>query len=197
MKIKLLLAANLLAATAQAVSASTYLLTGTVNLSDNTDLYPIGTSFQVQFDYDPSLAGPDQVPEDNIYSTYLIAAFSNVAITFQGGDLAGSYDLTTTSTNFYTLYEPENFTNLIRLDLSGYEAAGFRIETISLDFTDVLTSDALPLELPTTLSGSYVMGYNEGGSTVKGTLNSIPEPSALALLGLGTVGLVARRRRVA
>jgi hypothetical protein len=88
-------------------------------------------------------------------------------------------------------------------DPAGYAVGGIQTYLMNNGSRTGSGSETAEVSAGSTFSFFVVSNDSGGGSGFLGISNAkvstatVPEPSAFALLGLGTVGLVARRRRVA
>ncbi|MGB0992820.1 MAG: PEP-CTERM sorting domain-containing protein [Akkermansiaceae bacterium] len=98
---------------------------------------------------------------------------------------------TTTTTNLIVQYTTdaldggESWTNAETIDMSGAPGGGWTAETVNINQSG-------DVKLRFFLDGAVGSG---GSSFDDVTVNSIPEPSSTALLGLGGLALILRRRK--
>ncbi|MCX8494953.1 MAG: PEP-CTERM sorting domain-containing protein [Akkermansiaceae bacterium] len=115
------------------------------------------------------------------------AAITDFSMIVQGSSgFDGSYDLTGQVSHFYMQ------ANGVDTSTNWVGQSGFKGFVFDSPITYAFNWDALALYSPGVGSNDLLLTSMIGGP---GASQSVPEPSALALLGLGTVGFIARRRR--
>ncbi|MDH4443572.1 MAG: PEP-CTERM sorting domain-containing protein [Akkermansiaceae bacterium] len=174
-KTLLALAAGLALASTAHAATSQYNLTYSGQSFDNTAM-----AF-VTFTADDSVINGDA---RLVYSEGLAAITDFSMIVQDGPGFDGSYDLTGQVSNFYmSATGVDTSTNWVG-------QSGFLGVSFDSPITYAFNWDALALYKPGV--GQYDLRLT---SMFSGPAAAVPEPSALALLGLGTVGFLARRRR--
>jgi hypothetical protein len=100
--------------------------------------------------------------------------------------MLGIVELTNGDTILGNFYQPADPNYALDTEMFRESLAPFEGNPVAITIPDVAFSTNL---------GDLILSNAPGNSTFTSTL--VPEPSALALLGLSTLGLVARRRRTA
>jgi hypothetical protein len=129
-------------------------------------------------------------PNVDTSSTPLV---SNIFYSINGGS-ATALSLTTNSGSYgdtFGIWDPNDF---VFASLTGIPVS----IGDSVVFTGTFTFDAFGLTAPALVAGdldTYLSDVTLGVNFAAGTVNAVPEPSSVMLLGLGALGVMARRRR--
>lgn len=116
---------------------------------------------------------------------------SNVGETWEFSFLAGPGDLggATTARAFIKTIDGSSTTNLLTQDTTSL--SGTTSLAIQIDITSALIGQKLQIGFDNTASGFDPSGVNYDNIN----FDVVPEPSSLALIGLGAAALIRRRRR--
>lgn len=173
----------------------TFVFTATLASIDSVTVLPGGNSF-AQFTYTPghvdvystlvTTYSPDSSTAAGLATQTLANATGNAANLFLSADFNG--DLTGGAVNFGTPAIANGFGNGYLDVIGGAAAAYFDTNTVDLgggNFADLLFSSSF-----SAARGSTPAGYPVGGTIdVFGDTRNVPEPSMLALMGIGMLGL--------
>ena len=214
MKLTQLLLLFASASLTNAAVLSSYDFTGGSLLSSDTDAYTSSSSFDVTEYHGDAGSGYYQLygsSTDNINTDALYGSFQINADSY-GMSGFNQTELTTMTFDYYTTFATGSSSLYMSYRL--YNADGSIISTTGLGVvvasaTNPISSDEITVDLSSiTLSeGQGVRFYFDGNDDQPGSgqhrfdnivVNGnsvVPEPSSLAMLGLGGLAIVSRRRR--